>query len=395
MTDSQVDVRGILGFDPYAPEFHADPYAHYRQVRAGGPLVRTPGGLWLSASFEVCARILRDPGFGHGDDAIQGSGLPPRRVRSFLVLDPPEHTRLRRLVSRAFTARLVERLRPRVEAVVADLLAGLRGDVDLIAALAHPLPVIIISEMLGVPPADQDRFSGWSDALARGLDPDFLVPPEELALRDRAREEFGDYFRELAARRRTEPGDDLLSGLVAIEELSEEDLLATCVLLLVAGHETTVNLIANGALALLRSPDQLAWFRDHPESAPAAVEELLRFDPPVQLSARVALRDAEVAGQHVGAGEPVLLLLSAANRDPAVFTDPDRLDLTRWCAEAPRHLAFGQGIHFCLGAPLARIEGQVALTALMRRDIELRPEPLRYKANLILRGLAELPVTLT
>jgi cytochrome P450 len=394
MTDSQVDVRGILGFDPYAPEFHADPYAHYREVRAGGPLRRTPGGLWLSASFEVCARILRDPRFGHGDDGLQGAGLPPRRVRSFLVLDPPEHTRLRRLVSRAFTARLVERLRPRVAAVVADLLAGLRGDVDLIAALAHPLPVIIISEMLGVPPSDQDRFSGWSDALARGLDPDFLVPPEELAQRDRAREEFGDYFRELAARRRAEPGDDLLSGLVAIEELSEDDLLATCVLLLVAGHETTVNLIANGALALLRSPDQLAWFRDHPESAPAAVEELLRYDPPVQLSARIALRDAEIAGQRVSAGEPVLLLLSAANRDPAVFADPDRLDLTRWTTEAPRHLAFGQGIHFCLGAPLARIEGQVALTALMRRDIELRPEPLRYKENLILRGLAALPVTL-
>jgi cytochrome P450 len=395
MTDSQVDVRGILGFDPFAPEFHADPYAHYRRLRTGGALQRTPGGLWLSPSFDVCARILRDPRFGHGDSSMSGSGRIPRRVRSFLVLDPPEHTTLRRLVSRAFTARLIERLRPRVATVVDELLSGLDGEVDLIAALAHPLPVIIISEMLGVPPEDHDRFTGWSDALARGLDPDFLVPAEELAWRDRAREEFGEYFRDLAARRRSAPGDDLLSGLVAIEELSEDDLIATCVLLLVAGHETTVNLIANGALALMRSPDQLAWFRDHPESASTMVEELVRYDPPVQLSGRVALQEAEVAGQRIRAGDFLMLLLGAANRDPAFFTDPDRLDLTRWSDEAPRHLAFGQGIHFCLGAPLARIEGQIALTALVRRGIELVPGPLRYKDNLILRGLAELPVRLS
>jgi cytochrome P450 len=394
MTDSRPDVRGILGFDPFAPEFHADPYAHSRELRAAGPLQRTPGGLWLSPSFEVCARVLRDPRFGHGEGSMRSSKSLPRRVRSFLVLDPPEHTTLRRLVSRAFTARLIERLRPRVAALVDELLADLDGEVDLIAALAHPLPVIVISEMLGVPPEDQDRFTAWSDALARGLDPDFLVPPEELAYRDRAREEFGEYFLDLAARRRSTPGDDLLSGLVAIEELSEDDLVATCVLLLVAGHETTVNLIANGTLALLRAPDQLAWFRDHPDAATAVVEELLRYDPPVQLSARFALEDAEVAGQPIARGEPLMLLLSAANRDPAVFTDPDRLDLTRWLKESPRHLAFGQGIHFCLGAPLARIEGQVALTALVQRGIGLVPGPLRYKDNLILRGLEELPVRL-
>ncbi|WP_329245533.1 cytochrome P450 [Actinoallomurus sp. NBC_01490] len=393
MTDAQPGVRDVLGFDPFAPEFSADPYAHYRELRAGGPLIRTPGGLWLSTSFAVCTQVLRDPRFGHGDDEL--SGRPPRRARSFLTLDPPEHTRLRRLVSRAFTARLVERLRPRVSAIVDDLLARLDGEVDLIAGLAHPLPVIVISEMLGVPPEDEDRFKDWSDALARGLDPDFVVPPDELTYRDRAREEFGDYFRELAARRRAAPGDDLLSGLVAIEELSEDDLIATCVLLLVAGHETTVNLIANGTLALLRSPDQLAWFRANPGEAPAAVEELLRYDPPVQLSARVALEDAEVAGQRIGRGEAIMLLLGAANRDPEVFTDPDRLDLTRWLTEAPRHLAFGQGIHFCLGAPLARVEGQIALTALMRRDVALLPGPLRYKDNLILRGLAELPVRIS
>ncbi|GLY79828.1 cytochrome P450 [Actinoallomurus iriomotensis] len=386
------DVSAVLGFDPFAPEFSADPYAHYRSLRAAGPLVHTAGGLWLSTSFAVCTQVLRDPRFGHGDTGP--AGRPPRR-RSFLTLDPPEHTRLRRLVSRAFTARLVERLRPRVSAIVDELLAGLDGEVDLIAGLAHPLPVIVISEMLGVPPEDEERFKDWSDALARGLDPDFVVPPDELTHRDQAREEFAEYFRELAARRRAAPGDDLLSGLVAIEELTEDDLIATCVLLLVAGHETTVNLIANGTLALLRSPDQLAWFRDHPDEAAAAVEELLRYDPPVQLSARVALEDAEIAGQRIGRGEPIMLLLGAANRDPEVFTDPDHLNLTRWLTEAPRHLAFGQGIHFCLGAPLARIEGQTALTALMRREVTLMPGPLRYKDNLILRGLAELPVRIS
>jgi unspecific monooxygenase len=395
MVDSELNVRGILGFDPYAPEFHADPYAHYRELRAGGPLQRTPGGIWLSSSFEVCAQIFRDPRFGHGEATLGMAGRPPRSVRSFLVLDPPEHTRLRRLVSRAFTARLIERLRPRVAAIVDDLLARADGEVDLISALAHPLPAIVISEMLGVPPEDEERFKAWSDLLSRGLDPDFLVPPEDLARRDQARVRFGEYFRHLAARRRNSPGEDLLSGLVAIEELSEDDLLATCVLLLVAGHETTVNLIANGTLALLRSPDQLAWFRANPDSAPAVVEELLRYDPPVQLSARVALEDAEVAGQRIRRGEGVMLLLGAANRDPDVFADPDRLDVTRWVTETPRHLAFGQGIHFCLGAPLARIEGQIALTALTRRGIELVPGRLPYKDNLILRGLASLPVRLS
>jgi cytochrome P450 len=398
MTDMSIDVHGLLGFDPFAAEFHTDPYAHYRELRSGGVLQRTSGGLWISPSFEVCSRILRDPRFGHGSDMDWGgTGFRmPERTRSFLVLDPPEHTRLRRLVSKAFTPRLVERLRPRIAELVDALLGGARGEVDLIETLAYPLPVIVISEMLGVPREDEERFRAWSDALARGLDPDFLMPPEEIEQRDRARDDFGAYFADLAERRRAAPGDDLLSGLVAIEELSGDDLIATCILLLVAGHETTVNLIANGTLALLRTPEQLAYFRRHLDEAPAVVEELLRYDPPIQLSGRVALEDAEIAGQRIRRGEIILLLLGAANRDPDVYACPDRLDLTRWSGqEAPRHLAFGQGIHFCLGAPLARLEGQTALTALVQRDIALLPGPLRYKDNLILRGLSELPVRLS
>jgi unspecific monooxygenase len=308
-------------------------------------------------------------------------------------MDPPDHTRLRRLVSKAFTARLIERLRPRIEQVVQELLADASGEVDLIRALAYPLPVILISELLGVPAQDRDRFKGWSDALARGLDPDFLLPAADIAERDQARLEFAAYFQELSALRRSDPRDDLLSALVAVSDggdaLTEQELLATCILLLVAGHETTVNLIGNGALALLRHPDQLAWLRTHPEAVPAAIEELLRYDPPVQLTLRTALQDTELAGATIKRGELVLLLTGAANRDPTVFEDPDRLDLQR---AASGHLSFGLGIHFCLGAPLARLEGEIALAALLRRDITLAGGDLAYRDNLVLRGLARLPV---
>ncbi|GLZ06361.1 cytochrome P450 [Actinomadura sp. NBRC 104412] len=396
----------ILGFDPFAPSFRADPYPRYRELDAARSLARTPAGLWVTTGHELCERVLRDPGFGHRPaEGVVWRDAPARR-RSFLTMDPPDHTRLRRLVGKAFTARLVERLRPRVEELVADLLDALpEGEpVDLLAALAYPLPVIMISELLGVPPEDRDLFKGWSDALARGLDPDFLLPAGDLAKREEARTEFAGYFAELAARRRAEPRDDLLSALVAVsdggEVLSEADLLATCVLLLVAGHETTVNLIGNGALALLRHPDQLAWFRAHPDESAAAVEELLRYDPPVQLTLRSALEDRVVGGTPVPKGGMVLLILGAANRDPAVFRDPDRLDLTRYAgagtgrAEAPRHLAFGHGIHFCLGAPLARLEGRIALRRLFEREVALADVPLTYRDNLVLRGLSALPATI-
>jgi unspecific monooxygenase len=389
VTETAVDAAAILGFDPYAPAFRANPYAHYRRL---GALERTPAGLWVTTSHEICTSLLRDPRYGHRpDDGEMRRGQS--RNRSFLMLDPPDHTRLRRLVSRAFTPRLIERLRPRIAQVVDELLANAGGDLDLIETLAYPLPVLTISELLGVPAEDHERFKGWSDALARGLDPDFLIPKGELAARDQARSEFTEYFRELLGERRRKPADDLLSALVAVRDedgdlLSEAELLATCILLLVAGHETTVNLIGNGALALLRNPDQWDWFREHPEAAPGVVEELLRHDAPVQLTLRAALEDTD----RLRKGEMVVLLTGAANRDPAAYPDPDRLDLQR-VGPAP-HLAFGHGIHFCLGAPMARLEGQIALTALARRKVSLRDEPLDYRDNLVLRGLKTLPVTL-
>jgi cytochrome P450 len=393
-----MDVGDILGFDPFDPDFHHDPYRHYRRLAM--PLSRTPFGLWVTTSHPVCQQILRDQRFGHqpGKDVetVWRTAGSVRR-RSFLTFDPPEHTRLRRLVSKAFTARFVERLRPRIEDLVQELLNAAEGDVDLISTLAYPLPVAVISELLGVPAADSDRFRRWSDALARGLDPDFLLPPEQLAAREEARQEFTEYFRELSAERRASPRPDLLSSLVAVssdggETLSETDLLATCVLLLVAGHETTVNLIGNGTLALLRHPDDLQRLRSDPSLVPSAVEELLRYDSPIQFSARVALTDAEICGERIEAGQVVLLVLGAANRDPSVFADPDRLDIDRRPAG---HLAFGMGIHFCLGAPLARLEGQIALTALAKRDLTLLEEHPKYRENIILRGLESLPVHLT
>ncbi|MFG1617297.1 cytochrome P450 [Nonomuraea wenchangensis] len=322
-------------------------------------------------------------------------------------MDPPDHTRLRGLVSRAFTPRMVERLRPRVEAVTAGLIAALPEEGDLVSGFAYPLPVMVICEMLGVPPEDHERFQGWSETAARSLDP--MLTAELISESGRSGREFRDYFRDLLELRRRQPGDDLLSALTRVEELTEGELLATCVLLLVAGHETTVNLIANGVLALVRH----GLLRQAAERPRQVVEEVLRYDPPVQLTGRVALRDAELGGTPVPAGTAVVALIGAANRDPAVFPDPDRFDPDRFdpdrtgpdrtdprrldgAREPGRHLAFGLGIHFCLGATLARMEGEIALSALAAAAprMELLDPAPPYRPNLVLRGLAELPVRL-
>ncbi|MEU4508486.1 cytochrome P450 [Nonomuraea wenchangensis] len=342
-------------------------------------------------------------------------------------MDPPDHTRLRGLVSRAFTPRMVERLRPRVEAVTAGLIAALPEEGDLVSGFAYPLPVRVICEMLGVPPEDHERFQGWSETAARSLDP--MLTAELISESGRSGREFRDYFRDLLELRRRRPGDDLLSALTRVEELTEGELLATCVLLLVAGHETTVNLIANGVLALVRH-GLLGQAAERPRQV---VEEVLRYDPPVQLTGRVALRDAELGGTPVPAGTAVVALIGAANRDPAVFPDPDRFDPGRTdptrsglgrsdpgrsdatrsgpgrtdpartdparldgAREPGRHLAFGLGIHFCLGATLARMEGEIALSALAAAAprMELLDPAPPYKPNLVLRGLAKLPVRL-
>lgn len=411
-TNNDAAADAPILFNPFDPSFRSDPYGVYNRLREEEPVHQSPLGFFVLTRYEDCANILRDPrssnDFMNSTAAVEEAakqGLDLEQVasegtRPFLFMDPPDHTRLRGLVSKAFTPRVVEGLRPRVQQIVDRLLdaAVARGEIDVIADLAYPLPVTIISEMLGVPAEDHEVFQGWSREMARSLDPDFVLPPDVLVRRQKASEEFAEYFRALIARRRGDLRDDLVSALIAAEDggetLSEDELLATCILLLIAGHETTVNLIGNGMLALLRHPDQMALLRDDASLIKTGVEELLRFDPPVQLTGRTAKEDIPLSEGVLPKGQQAILLLGAANRDPRQFVDPDRLDVTR--AEN-RHLAFGMGIHFCLGAPLARIEGQIALGEMARRlrSPELAVAAPEYKENITLRGLASLPVRFT
>jgi cytochrome P450 len=290
-------------------------------------------------------------------------------------------------------------LRPRVQQIVDDLLARVdgKGGMDLIEEFAYPLPVMVICEMLGVPVEDNERFKGWGLALARGLDATLLEPGSEVAQKSReARVALAEYFRGLIAERRKAPRADMLTDLIAAEEagdkLSEHELLATCILLLIAGHETTVNLIGNGTLALLRNPAELAKLRQNPALIGSAIEELLRYDGPVQRTARIPDQDVVFGGHTIGKGEMVMPFIGAADRDPAQFADPDRLDVTR---TDNRHIGFGWGIHFCLGAPLARIEAQIAINTLVQRKpaLAVAIDKPSFRPSLTLRGLSTLPVT--
>jgi hypothetical protein len=392
-------------FNPFLPEFIADPYPFYRQLREHDPIHRSAFGFWVLTRYEDVVALLRDPRFGRdryqallqarfGDGGAAG-GL----TGSMLFRDPPDHTRLRALVSKAFTPRVVDAMRPHIQQIVDDLIDAVRDAkaIDVITDLAYPLPVTVICEMLGVPVGERREFRQWSLDIGRSLDA--IATPSDPVVIERgnaARRALTDYFRTLVAERRARPRADLLSALIAAEEagdrLSEDELLATCVLLFVAGHETTVNLIGNGLLVLLRHPDALRSLRDDPSLIGGAVEELLRYDGPVQRTGRIANMDAEIDGRKIAEGTLVLGLIGAANRDPAQFPEPDRLDFRR---ADNRHLAFGWGIHFCLGAPLARVEGQIALLTLARRlpGLALRVAAPEWRESATLRGLRSLPVT--
>jgi cytochrome P450 len=394
-----------LTFNPMAPEFVADPYPTYHRLRAEDPVHQSPLGFWVLTRYEDVVSVLRDPRLIKEPIAAFvaarfGLAAPPTGMGlSMLDRDPPDHTRLRGLVSKAFTPRVIERLRPHIQQIVDGLLdrvEGARG-MDLIEQFAYPLPVIVICEMLGVPVADHERFKGWGLDIARGLDAIMLPPDSPVAERSVvARRALAEYFRGLIAERRAAPRDDMLSGLIAAEEagdkLSEDELLATCILLLVAGHETTVNLIGNGSLALLRHPDQRRRLQEDPGLIVTAVEELLRFDGPVQRTSRIPSEDVTIGGKIIGKGEMVMPFIGAADRDPAQFPEPDRLDIGR---ADNRHIAFGWGIHFCIGAPLARVEGQIALNTLLRRRprLALATDTPEYRQSLTLRGLSALPVS--
>ncbi len=402
-------------FDPFDPLWASDPLPLYADLRQRAPVHRNDMGFWVVARHADCLAVLRDrrassdsmnvdvdrmpEGIRRPADADDPMTAALLEMRPFLFRDPPDHTRLRGLVSKAFTPKVVESLRARTQQVVDELLNAAMdaGDVDLVEQFAYPLPVRIICDLLGVPVEDQDRFKVWSHALARGLDPDFLLTQEVIDARVVSLGQFAQYFFELLAERRQSPGDDLLSRLVQVEDggtvLSEAELLSTSILLLVAGHETTVNLIAGGALALLRHPDQCERFRTDPEVTRSGVEEMLRFVSPVQLTGRALIEDFELGGVRLEAGDFAMLLLASGNHDPDQFDDPERFDVGR---SPNNHLGFGFGIHHCLGAPLARMEAQVALTSLVRRapDLALAVDDVTYKTNVVLRGMESLPVTM-
>ncbi|WNV75884.1 cytochrome P450 [Geodermatophilus sp. DSM 44513] len=388
------------------PAVVADPYPAFARARAVAPVQWHAGlGMWVAFTRAECDAVLRDRRLGR----IWRDREPADRFAAFnlvhrnalLEMEPPDHTRLRRLVSAAFARGHVERLRPWVQALAAGLVDGLversggSRSVDVVGGLAEQLPVAVIAELLGVPAADRPLLRPWSHAIVRMYEYDRTAAVEDAA--ERAAEEFVTYLRGLAAERRRAPREDLLSHLVAVRDsdggrLTEDELVTTCVLLLNAGHEATVDVVGNGLLALLEHPGQLARLRTHPGLLPTAVEELLRFDSPLQLFERTATADVELGGVTVREGQKVAALLGAANRDPAAFADPDTLDVGR--GENP-HVSFGAGVHFCLGAPLARVELQAAFGALLGRTSRLElAGPARRRPEFVLRGLAELPVVL-
>ena len=396
-------------YDLNGPSAVVDPYPAYHAVREAGSLVAVQGA-WYVTTYELADAVLKSSSFGRGEyrsmiDAAVGPGpLQDSISRWMLYLDPPAHTRMRRLVMRAFTPRAVNRLRATIQEIVDGLLDGLedksgaegRNEVDLLAEFAYPLPVHAICRLLGVPPQDRADFRRWSADLGRGLHI-ATATPEVISRGNAAAGGLTEYFREFVAARRETPAEGFLDDLIAAEDeggrLSDDELLATVVLLFFAGHETTVNLIGNGMAAMLSAPGEWAAVCADPALARSAVEEMLRYDTPVQRATRIALTDVELEGTLIPRGTLVNILIAGANRDPAHFPDPDRFSV---CRSDGSHLSFAAGAHYCVGATLARAEAEIAVATLARRfpHIRLASDDLRRRPNLILRGLEALPVNL-
>lgn len=390
-----------------------NPFAIYSLLRTVRPVMRMPvegydgPGVWFLTRYQDVHDALRDPRFSV--DRMRATiirenveRLPAfiqqttQSVRSMLNMDPPDHTRVRKLVNKAFTPRRIESLRGHIEAIVDELLAPVMKArrMDVIESLAAPLPAIVIAELLGVPAEDHRQFKTWASEIVATLGQPTLGA-RRAAAAPAIQKLFG-YLREIIADRRKQPRDDLISAMVLAQEeqdaLSDAELLATSNLLLIAGHETTTNLIGNGLLALLREPDELQRLRDDMTLLPTAIEELLRYDGPVQATIRAAREDLEIDGNHIEEGSLILVGIGAANHDPAIFNEPERLDVGR---DPNPHLAFGFGAHFCLGAPLARLEGEIAFRVLLERfpNMALATEAPKYRPNPVLRGLVSLPVS--
>ncbi len=400
-------------FNPLSPEFRADPYVVYELFRTTSPVhcavapTSTHPGFWYLFAYADVAATLRDPRFGRELNRAERAtdAAPMSKTNNafyemagqwMLYRDPPNHTRLRSLVNKAFTPATVERLRPRIAAHAEQLLKDVEPDgrMDLIGDFAFPLPLIGLGEMLGVRAEDLRQFREWSNALSAAIDQNRTPGVYEQA--SQATLALSAYFREILKERRQCPQDDLMSRLIAAEErgghLSEDEIISTCILLLGAGQETTVDLIGNSVLALLRHPEQWELLRSQPTLISSAIEELLRYESPVQMTARLALEDVEIGGHLIRRGAKVTMVLASANHDASVFPDPGHLDITR---NAKAHLGFGAGIHYCLGGSLARVSGQIALSALLRRfpDLRLETELPEWREGPVFRGLKRLPVS--
>jgi cytochrome P450 len=391
-------------FDPFDVETRRDPFALYARARREHPVLRHAGTPITSVfrHADVLA-ILRDPqawSNRFGPPGVDPSQFPEP---SMLGQDPPQHTRLRGLVNQAFTPRIIRSLEPRLDAVAGELVAAAvaEGEVDLVEALTYPLPVIAIAEIIGIPPEDRAQFKGWSDVAVQGLGNALFVPPtaERLAELNRMFDEMSGYFSTLAEERRRRPREDLLTGLVQAEvegsRLTHAEMIQMLVLLLVAGNETTTNLIGNAVLELLAHPEATARLRREPALLPSAIDEVMRFASPVQMDPRRATRDVELHGERIAADELVVCWIGSANRDEDVFADPDRFDIAR---ADNRHLGFGFGPHYCLGAHLARVEAQVAIRTLLgqtRAFERVDDAPLPLHPSIVFRGVTRLPVRLT
>lgn len=403
--------HGPWVMDAWEPQHRPDPYARYALLREQDAFVDSGFGVHFVMRHAEAAQILTETQWSHSTEA---QIFHPEAVRknlptSFLWMDPPDHTRLRRLVSKAFTPGSVEALRPRITELVTTLLdAALRPTADgraptveAIEAIAYPLPLIVVCELLGVPAPDQEMVHRVGPHLARGFDPDWIVSAAERDARDAATFELIGFFRDLIGSRLRDPRADLVSALGRVHDeddvLTEYEMLTTCITLLIAGHETTVNMVGNGLLAFARNPDQLDLVRRDPALAGPAVDEILRFDSPIHMTTRTARRPMTVGGRDFAEGEHVCVMVGSANRDPRAFADADAFDVTRYATgrATPRHLGFALGIHYCMGAALARLEGEILFAELARRTtaVELAGEPL-YRPNLLIRGLRELPLRL-
>lgn len=395
--------NGVV-YNPLSRQMYRNPYPKYTQLRRKDPVHWSLlMGAWVVSQYEDVDAILRDhKRFSNDPRNRTGSRIPDLSTASsssepsMLFLDPPDHTRLRALVSKAFTPQAIAALKPRIHTIMQDLLDQIEdpSSFDLIETIAYPLPVIVMAELLGVPAEERAQFKLWSDQRARALEPTLTEAERRTAMQ--AGEELDAYFLKIINQRREHPRDDLISTLVVVEEqgdaLTQNELVVMLRLLLIAGNETTTNLIGNGLLALLQNPNQMQALRDEPALMESAVEELLRYDSPVQVNARTALEDVDLHDRRITRGQGVILLIGSANHDPKVFSHPEQLDITR---QETGHIAFGRGIHHCLGAPLARVESRIAFEALLERfsDIRLLTDRPDFKDNLVLRGLETLSVS--